>query len=375
MLGLAGLRAGNGGVDRRFARVNGGVEHGLSISLRSILLFGLAGARLGFTRLACSNGITVVRFCAGLDDNRLCGIALFVTHPGQRGVDGILIFRRRLYRGLLVPFLACGFITLQTRLACFKSGFSFRRAFLFLTDSGNLRFFLAEVLYQRNITRADPGAGAALNTVCQVMARGFVVLLPFAEPVKLLRQQVGRAGVGAGAAADAAFLFFGLTHFINGWRQQAVGDFNDRNVQPRQGEPHQRAAHDHHLLCARAKTGVFKQVTHRCTQSRPDVARTGNRFAGQGDNTFGEWLTVNHRAFHRIGCSNVLHQNADVGGAPAVGNLFPGEDLRQLFGPSRRVLGRNDAQLNAVGIRQHRPQHRNGLRFIIFNADQHLAGL
>jgi hypothetical protein len=41
------------------------------------------------------------------------------------------------------------------------------------------------------------------------MGGGFIVLLAFAEPVQLLRQQIGRAGVGTGAAANAAFLFLG----------------------------------------------------------------------------------------------------------------------------------------------------------------------
>ena len=44
------------------------------------------------------------------------------------------------------------------------------------------------------------------------MRRGFVVLVPFAEPVKLLGQKIGRAGVGTGATANAAFFFLRFAH-------------------------------------------------------------------------------------------------------------------------------------------------------------------
>ncbi len=56
-------------------------------------------------------------------------------------------------------------------------------------------------------------------------------------------------------------------------------------------------------------------------------------------------------------------------------HLFTGQNLRELFRTARRVFGRDDAQANIVAARQHCTQHGDRLRFVIFNADQHFAGL
>ena len=340
-----------------------------------ILLRQLAGAGLGLTGFAGGDRFTVIRFCSGLDNDRLGGIALFFANPGQRRVNRRMIFRGRLNSRLFVAFQTSGFVPLQTSLAGLKAGFGLRRALFFLTDSRNLGLFLTEILYQRNITRTDPGAGAALDAVGQVMGGGFIVLLAFAEPVQLLRQQIGRTGIRTGATANTAFLFLGVAHFACRGRQQAVGDFDHRNVKPRQGESHQRAAHNDHLFGARAEAGIFQQMTNRGSQSRPHVARTGNRLAREGDNALGERLTVDHRAFNRIGGPDVLHQHTDVRRAAAVGNLFAGEDLRQLLRAAGRILGGNHPQFDTVSIGKDCPHHRDGLRFIILNTDQHLTRL
>ena len=340
-----------------------------------ILLRQLAGAGLGLTGFAGGDRFTVIRFCSGLDNDRLGGIALFFANPGQRRVNRRMIFRGRLNSRLFVAFQTSGFVPLQTSLAGLKAGFGLRRALFFLTDSRNLGLFLTEILYQRNITRTDPGAGAAFDAVGQVMGGGFIVLLAFAEPVQLLRQQIGRTGIRTGATANTAFLFLGVAHFACRGRQQAVGDFDHRNVKPRQGESHQRAAHNDHLFGARAEAGIFQQMTNRGSQSCPHVARTGNRLAREGDNALGERLTVDHRAFNRIGGPDVLHQHTDVRRAPAVGNLFAGEDLRQLLRAAGRILGGNHPQFDTVSIGKDCPHHRDGLRFIILNPDQHLTRL
>ena len=334
-----------------------------------------AGTGFGFTSFAGGDRFTVIRFRAGLDYDRLGGIALFFANPGQRRVNRRMIFRGRLNSRLFVALQACGFVPFQASLAGLKAGFGLRCTLFFLTDSRNLGLFLTEILYQRNITRTDPGAGAAFDAVGQVMGGGFIVLLAFAEPVQLLRQQIGRTGVRTGAAAYTPFLFLGVAHFACRWRQQAVGDFDHRNAKPRQGEPHQRAAHNDHLFGARAEAGIFQQMANRSSQSRPHVARTGNRLAGEGDNALGQRLTVNHRTFNRIGGTDVLHQHADVRRAPAVGNLFAGEDLRQLLRAAGRVFGGNHPQFDTVSIGKDCPHHRDGLRFIILNTDQHLARL
>ena len=124
-----------------------------------------------------------------------------------------MIFSRRLYGSAFVAFKTCGFFTFKSRLSSFKPRFGFRGAFFFLANSVNLGLFLAEILHQRNVARAYPCASAALDAVSDIVRCGFVMLLPFTEPIQLLRQEIGRASVGTGATANAAFLFRRFTHF------------------------------------------------------------------------------------------------------------------------------------------------------------------
>ena len=182
------------------------------------------------------------------------------------------------------------------------------------------------------------------------MAGGFLVLLAFTEPIKLLRQKIGRTGVRAGAAADAAFFLFRLTHFACRRCQQAVGDFHHRHVEPRQGEAHQRPTHNHHRIGARAETGIFEQMADRGAETRPDIARTRDGFAGQGDDALRQRLAVNHCTFYGIGGADVLHQHADVRGASAVRHLLASQDLRQLFRAAGGIFRRDHAQRNTVRI-------------------------
>ena len=153
-----------------------------------------------------------------MNHDRLRGVALFITYPGQGGVNRILIFGGRLDGGFFMPLGAGRFLTLQARLSGLESRFGFRSALLFLANRRDLGFLLTEVLHQWNIAWAYPRARAAFDAVRQIVGGGFIVLLAFAEPVKLLRQQIGRAGVSAGAAANAAFLFLRLAHLAGGGR-------------------------------------------------------------------------------------------------------------------------------------------------------------
>ena len=206
-----------------------------------------------------------------------------------------------------MTLLARHFLPLKARLTRFKASFGFGRPFILKADSVNFGLFLTEILHQRYITWTNPGTGTAFNTILKIVRRGLIMLLTFTEPVQLLWQKIGRTGIGAGATADAAFFFLLLTHFIDGRREQAVSNFDHRHIQPRKGKAHQGAAHNDHLFGGGAKTSELQQMTHRGTQARPDVTRSGNGFPGQGDNTLRQWLTVNNRPFNRIGGTDVLH--------------------------------------------------------------------
>ena len=199
------------------------------------------------------------------------------------------------------------FLPLKASLTRFKASFSFSRPFILKTDSVNFGLFLTEVLHQRNITWANPGTGPAFNTILKVVRRGLIMLLTFTKPVQLLRQKIGWAGISASTAADTAFFFLLLTHLIEGWREQAVSYFDHRHIQPWKGKAHQGATHNDHLLGRRVKTSEFQQMTHRGTQPRPDITRSGDSITGQRDNTLRQWLTVNNRPFNRISSADVLH--------------------------------------------------------------------
>ena len=114
---------------------------------------------------------------------------------------------------------------------------------------------------------------------------------------------------------------------------------------------------------------------HRRAETRPHVAWHANRFTGQGDDAFGQRLAVNNGTLDRVGRTHVLHQYANIRRAATVGHLFTGQNLRQLLRTAGRVFRRDDAQADTVAACQHRTHHRNGLRFIVLNANQHLLRL
>ncbi len=154
-----------------------------------------------------------------------------------------------------MPLFARQLLALQARQLGFVTRLGLGGARRLQIDSLDLGLFLTVVLHQRDVAGANERAGAAFDAVKQVMVARLVVLLSAAEPVQLLRQQPGRASVYAQAAADAGLLRFLRRHFIDRRRQNAVADLDDRHIQRGQGEAHQRAAHDHHLLRLRAETG------------------------------------------------------------------------------------------------------------------------
>ncbi len=145
------------------------------------------------------------------------------------------------------------------------------------------------------------------------MRARFFMIAALAIPVELLRQQLRRTGVGAGAAANAGLLFLRRSHFAGGRRQNTVGDFHNRHVEGRQGKAHQRPAHDHHLTRPRLKTDLTQQMTHRGAKTPPDVARLRNRVAGQRDHALGDGFTINDRTLNRPGGADVLHQHTNIG--------------------------------------------------------------
>ncbi len=167
--------------------------------------------RFPFARFASGNHRAVVghafacgcnggdgRILLGLDTgesrcNRVFSACGSHRLPALGGCFGMARFAGRflpLETGLL------GFETLLGALGLLGLGTGFANVIL-----GDL-----VVLHQRDLARADPGAGTALDAVHQVEFLGLVILFGLAVPVELLRQQAGRAGIGTGAATDAGLL-------------------------------------------------------------------------------------------------------------------------------------------------------------------------
>ena len=182
LAGLTGFGAGNGGFNGGFTRID------LSVRGGCLCFFCLTGARSRFTRFAGGNRFAVIRFFTGRDHHGLGCRRFFLPYACQCGINRILVFFAGLNCGLFVTRLTGQFFTLQTRLTRFKTRFRFGCAFLFHGDGINLGLLLAEVLHQRNVTWADPGAGTAFDAVGQVMGLRFIVQLTFAVPVQLLRK-------------------------------------------------------------------------------------------------------------------------------------------------------------------------------------------
>ena len=114
---------------------------------------------------------------------------------------------------------------------------------------------------------------------------------------------------------------------------------------------------------------MVQQMADRRAEPSPDVARLRHRFAGQGHDAFGQRLAVDNRALHGPGGADVLHQHADIGGAPAVRHLFAGQNFGQLLRAAGRIFGRNNAQLQIIGAAQRALQRGDRFRLVVFNAD------
>ena len=96
--------------------------------------------------------------------------------------------------------------------------------------------------------------------------------------------------------------------------------------------------------------------------------------AGHGNDAAQQWLAVQHGAGHGVQRAHVQALHAQVCGARAVRHLDPGKDADQLLGAATGVFG-GDAY-HAVGRAGAGGLHGgDGVRFVVFDADQHLACL
>ena len=162
-------------------------------------------------------------------------------------------FRARLALGFLL-FLGAA----QAFLALFETLLGVLGLELLLFQLADFRLGRTVVLHQRNARWADVGAGTALDAVEQVVRLELFVLLAQGEEVQLLRQQAGRAGLGAFAAADAGHGRRWRRQLDGGAGQQAVAGLDQRYVQRGQGKAHHRSAHDQAIEFAGVQPGELQ---------------------------------------------------------------------------------------------------------------------
>jgi hypothetical protein len=152
----------------------------------------------------------------------------------------------RLARLLLARGAACLLVLLLLLDACLSRLEAPARVpglLLLLASLADRTLGGAVVLHQRDAAGADPGAGAALDAVEQVVLLEVCVILGLCVPEQLLRQQRDGADLGAHRAADAGLCRRRRRQFRGTRRQHAVGGLHHRQLGMRQREAHHRPAH------------------------------------------------------------------------------------------------------------------------------------
>ena len=229
------------------------------------------------------------------------------------------------------------------------------------------------VLHQGDLAGADPGASAALDTVEQVEPFGLVVLLGAAVPVELLGQQIGRTGIGAGAATDAGLFGTWGRQLGTGRGEQAVGGLDHGDHGVGQGEAHHGAPHDDPLVRLGLQLETLQQPAHWCAQQYPGIAWLLEGVTSQGDDAGDERLAVDDGALDGEHGCHVEHHDAHVHRPPTFGHLTAGKQLYGLLGTARGVLGRHrlDQHVLIGGVAG---QFGNGGGFVVFHPDQGQLG-
>ena len=339
-------------------------------------LGGTTGDGLLLARLTGGNHGLVVR--CGFTHGHL-GRLLFGLDAGQGGGDRIFAPGRR--HGLATLGCGLGVAGFAGRLLTLEASLLGLEALLGTFGLLGLGTGLADVilgdlvvLHQGDFARADPGTGAALDTVKEVELLGLVVLLDPAVPVKLLGQQGGGAGIGAGTATDAGLFRAGGRQLGAGGGEQAVGGLDHGDHGVGQGEAHHGAPHDDPLIRLRLQLETLEQPAYRRAQTHPGIAGFLEGVAGEGDDALDERLPIDDGALDGKDGGDVEHHDAHVDRPASLGHLASGEQLYGLFGAAGGVLGRYRLDQH-VGVAGMAGQGLDGRRFVVFHPDQGELGL
>ncbi len=244
---------------------------------------------------------------------------------------------------------------------------------LVLLPGPNLGLPVAVVLHEGDVGRADLGATTALDAVEQVVIPHLVQVLGPGVPVELLGQQVHRADLGAFAATDAGLRGPGGRRLPVGQGEDAVGPLGDRHLLGVQREAHHGATQHEFADLPVEPARRLDQVGDGGADADLEVAWFPDAASAQGDVAGDLRLTRDHCFRHRGEGGHVLAQDSDPGWG-AVGRYFlAGEDADELFLAAAGIEGGDGADLGGVPdvAFRHRQLHgRDGLRFVVLDADQ-----
>ena len=206
---------------------------------------------------------------------------------------------RRLFgAGYAIALFLFGF-TLQALLTVLKALAGVVGLVLLQIQSAYLGLGCTVVLHQRNAAGADVGAGPALDAVEQVLTLELIVVFAQRKEVQLLRQETGRAGFCAQAAADARLRRWWWRQLVTGACQQAVGGLDDRCIQALQGKAHHWPTHDQAEQLVGLQAGEREQLANRRADQRLHVGRMAQGFAGQGGDAFDQRLAEHNGIVNR----------------------------------------------------------------------------
>ena len=155
-------------------------------------------------------------------------------------------------------------------------------------------------------------ATTAFNTTEQVAIPRLVKFLSASVPIELLRQQVGRTNVHAGAAADAGQYRQFRSQLRRAGGEQAIGGLGHRRFVAVQGETHHRPAHDQPFDTVPIAAALLNQFG----EGRPDqyfeIAGPVN-LSSDGDHAGNHRLAAMDGTIHGVSGGDVeaLHPNID----------------------------------------------------------------
>ena len=374
--GLLGIQCRGLGINRRrrsLDRRGGGLLRRLLVAV----LLTLTGLGLLFAGGACRLHGLARQIEGGGGLGCLGGqLGLTGLDPSQGGGHRIDAIRALLLQllapglaGLLVARLATAALGLQPLLLGFEALLGSLGLLGFLLQAAQFGLLLAIVLHQRNAAGADPGTGATLDAVIEVVLLGLVVLAGLAVPVELLRQQADRAGIGALAAADAVLFIARRRQFDLARGHQTVAGLDDGDVGVGQGKAHHGAAHDDALPGLRIELELRQQPADRGPDAHPGISRLAETLAGQGDHPADQGFILDDGLAHGEDGADVEHVDAEGQRAFTRGNLAPGQDLDELARGTGGVFGRDHPHLYLLAI-DHRLHGGDGLRLVILDGDE-----